>query len=380
MRYVYALLLLLAIVGGLVYVKFAQISMLIGFGEQMEAAGPPPEAVSTAVAEAATWEASVPTVGTIASSKGVAISTEVAGVVTAIEFTSGANVERGAVLLQLDARVEKAQLASAQVKRNLALTTVKRGRALVGQGAESQAQLDADENAYQSASAEIEVLKAQIARKTIRAPFSGRLGIREVDIGQYLNPGTIVTTLESVEGVYVDFDLPQQQKVSRGQKVRVTINGRPELVGDGEIVAIEPKVDPTTRMTKLRATLPDTATEVHPGMFVNVEVIQPEQAAVVAVPATAILYATYGDSVFVVEPPETPTEATGPGGQPVMNARQQFVRLGQRRGDFVSILEGVTAGQEIVTEGAFKLRHNSPVYVDNARALTASLDPTPVNR
>lgn len=380
MRYVYALLLLLAIAGGLVYVKFAQISMLIGFGEQMEAAGPPAEAVSSAVAEAATWESSVPTVGTIASSKGVAISTEVSGVVTAIEFTSGANVERGAVLLQLDARVEKAQLASAQVKRNLALTTVKRGRALIGQGAESQAQLDADENAYESASAEIEVLKAQIARKTIRAPFSGRLGIREVDIGQYLNPGTVVTTLESVEGVYVDFDLPQQQQVARGQKVRVTVNGRPELVGDGEIVAIEPKVDPTTRMTKLRATLANPATDVHPGMFVNVEVIQPDQVAVVSVPATAILYATYGDSVFVIEPPAEPTEATGPGGQPVMNARQQFVRLGQRRGDFVAILEGVEAGQEIVTEGAFKLRHNSPVYVDNERALTASLTPTPVNR
>jgi membrane fusion protein (multidrug efflux system) len=380
MRYLYALLALLAIVGGLVYVKFAQISMLIGFGEQMEAAGPPPEAVSTAVAESATWESSVPTIGTIASSKGVEISTEVAGVVSAIEFTSGASVERGAVLLQLDARVEKAQLASAQVRRNLALTTVKRGRALIASGAQSQAELDADENAYESATAEIEVLRAQIARKTIRAPFSGRLGIREIDIGQYLNPGTVVTTLESVEGVYVDFDLPQQQKVVRGQKVRVTISGRPELLGDGEIVAIDPKVDPSTRMTKLRATLADTATDVHPGMFVNVEVIQPEQVPVVSVPATAILYATYGDSVFVIEPPAEPTEATGPDGQPVMNARQQFVRLGQRRGDYVAIVEGVTAGQEIVTEGAFKLRHNSPVYVDNARPLTASLTPTPINR
>lgn len=380
MRYLYALLALVVIVGGLVYVKFAQISMLIGFGEQMEAAGPPPEAVSTAVAESATWESSVPTIGTIASSKGVEISTEVAGVVSAIEFTSGASVERGAVLLQLDARVEKAQLASAQVRRNLALTTVKRGRALIASGAQSQAELDADENAYESASAEIEVLRAQIARKTIRAPFGGRLGIREIDIGQYLNPGTVVTTLESVEGVYVDFDLPQQQKVARGQKVRVTISGRPELLGDGEIVAIDPKVDPSTRMTKLRATLADTATDVQPGMFVNVEVIQPEQVAVVSVPATAILYATYGDSVFVIEPPAEPTEATGPDGQPVMNARQQFVRLGQRRGDYVAILEGIVAGQEIVTEGAFKLRHNSPVYVDNARPLTASLTPTPINR
>jgi membrane fusion protein, multidrug efflux system len=380
MRYLVVILGLAAVIGGLVYVKFAQISSLIGMGEAMKAAGPPPEAVSTAIAGEQRWESTVPTVGTVASSKGVAISTEVAGVVSAIEFTSGASVERGAVLMQLDARVEKAQLASAQVKRSLALTTAKRARSLIASGAESAAQLDADENAYQSASADVDVLRAQIARKTIRAPFTGRLGIREVDIGQYLNPGTTVTTLESVEGVYVDFDLPQQQEVTRGQKVRVTVTGRPDFVGDGEIVAIDPKVDSSTRMTKLRATMTNADDDFHPGMFVRVEVIQPEQVSVVAIPATAILYATYGDSVFIVEPPAELTEATGPDGQPVVNARQQFVRLGARRGDFVAVLEGVTAGAEVVTEGAFKLRNNAPIYVDNERPLTASLTPTPANR
>lgn len=380
MRYLVTILALVAVIGGLAYVKFAQISSLIGKGEEMKAAGPPPEAVSSARAEEGRWESTVPTVGTVASSKGVAISTEVAGVVSAIAFTSGTTVEKGAVLVQLDARVEKAQLAAAQVRRNLALVTAKRARALAASGAESLAQIDADESAWRSASAEVDVLRAQIARKTIRAPFAGRLGIREVDLGQYLGPGTTVTTLESVEGVYVDFDLPQQLTVARGQQVRVTITGRPEFVGNGEIVAIDPKVDPTTRMTKLRATVTDADAELHPGMFVNVEVIRAEDHRVISVPATAIVYATYGDSVFVLEPPAQETSATGPDGQPVLTARQQFVRLGARRGDFVAIVDGITAGQEIVTEGAFKLRNNAPVYVDNERPLTASLTPHPANR
>ncbi len=355
MRYFLTFFGLAAVIAGLVYVKYAQISSLINMGEAMAESGPPPEAVSTAIAGEQRWEASVSTVGTIASSKGVAISTEVAGVVTAIQFESGATVDKGAVLLQLDARVEKAQLSSAQVRRNLASSTAKRARALAASGATSQAQIDADESAWESATAEVEVLKAQIARKTIRAPFAGRLGIREVDLGQYLNPGTTLTTLESVEGVYVDFDLPQQQQVARGMKVRVTVTGRPEFLGDGEIVAIEPKIDPTTRTLKLRATMTNAADDFQPGMFVSVAVLRSEDVQVVAVPATAIVYATYGDSVFIVEP-AADGGADGPGGEPVMVARQQFVRLGGRRGDYVAVLEGVTAGQELVTAGAFKLR------------------------
>ncbi len=380
MRYLVTILGLVVVVGGLVYVKWSQISALIAMGEQMQAAGPPPEAVATTPATSETWETTVPTIGTVTSAKGVAISTEVSGVVTSIAFASGATVKKGEVLVQLDARVERAQLASAQVRRDLALTTAKRSRELASSGAESQATIDADESALASARAEIEVLRAQIAKKTIRAPFSGRLGLREVDIGEYLNPGAVVTTLESVEGVNIDFDLPQQTRVTQGQQVRVTVTGRPEFLGKGEIVAIEPKIDASTRMLKLRATLSNADDSFQPGMFVNVEVIQPQQAAVVAVPATAILYATYGDSVFVVEPPAEPTEAKGPDGQPVMNARQQFVRLGARRGDFVAIEEGVAAGEEIVTEGAFKLRNNAPVYVDNDNALQASVSPTPTNR
>jgi len=389
MRYLFTFLGLVAIIGGLVYVKYAQIASLIAMGEQMAVTGPPPQAVSTYVAGVQQWEASIPTVGTIASSKGVSISTEVAGVVSSISFTSGATVSKGAVLVQIDARVEKAQLASAVVRRDLALTTVKRTRQLAGSGAASASDLDADESASQSATAEIDVLRAQIARKTIRAPFSGKLGIREVDLGQYLNPGTVLTTLESVEGVYVDFDLPQQQKIATGMKVRVTVTGRTDFTGHGEVVAVDPKVDPVTRTSKLRATITNADDDFHPGMFVNVALLKNEQVDVVAVPATAIIYATYGDSVFVVEPVPEPAEgeqpspaasATGPDGQPVMIARQQFVRLGERRGDYVAIVEGVTAGQQLVTEGAFKLRNNAAIYIDNTKVLTASIDPRPINR
>src|SRR5688572_13421226 len=231
MRYVLTILGLLLVVGGLVFVKFSQIKLLIGMGEAMAQAGPPPEAVSTTPATLQTWEASLRAVGTVASAKGVQISSEVPGVVKKIGFDSGKLVKKGDVLVVLDSRVERAQLASAQVRRELAITNVERARALGAAGAESQAQLDTDENALAQATAELEVLRAQIARKTIRAPFAGRLGIRAVNLGQYLNPGTAITTLDAVGGAYVDFELPQQhqQEMATGLPVRVTVEGMPEL-------------------------------------------------------------------------------------------------------------------------------------------------------
>lgn len=380
MRYLVTILGLALAIGGLVYVKFAQISSLIGMGEAMAKAGPPPEATSTAQATSQTWETTIAAVGTVASSKGVTVSSEISGVVVGIEFESGAAVEKGAVLLQLDARVERAQLASAQVRRNLALTTVKRARVLASSGALSQTQIDGDESALASAAAEIEVLRAQIARKTIRAPFAGRLGIRAVNLGQYLNPGTTITTLEGTSGLYVDFELPQQQDVTLGMAVRVTLAGVDGFTSSGEIVAVDPTVDPRTRNKKLRASLPQVGATLEPGMFAQVAVIRPEKRTVVVVPATAVVYATFGDSLFIVEAPKEATTATGPNGEPVMSARQAFVRLGERRGDFVAIAEGLESGQTVVVAGAFKLRNNARVYVDNSRPLTPELAPRPENR
>ncbi|MEX1366232.1 MAG: efflux RND transporter periplasmic adaptor subunit [Nannocystaceae bacterium] len=380
MRYVLTIVGLLLVVGGLAFVKVSQIQMLIGFGEAMAAAGPPPESVSTTEATAQTWETSLRAVGTVASVEGVQISGEVSGVVDQIRFESGAMVKQGDVLVELDRRVERAQLAAAQVTRDLALKTVKRTRSLGAAGAESQAQLDADESALRQASVQIDVLRAQIARKVIRAPFTGRLGIRAINTGQYLSPGTPITTLEAVDGAYVDFELPQQHQpdVTPGLPVRLSAEGMPQLDGKGTIVAIEPSLDPSTRMLKLRAAFDDPKAQLQPGMFVRVEVVLPDERTVVAAPLTAIVYAPFGDSVFIVEP--DPEGATGPEGEPVMVARQQFVRLGERRGDFVALLDGVEAGQPLVTAGAFKLRNNARVAVDNEQQPNAELRPQPGNR
>lgn len=383
MRYAFTLVGLLLVVGALAFVKISQVSLLVGLGEAMAQAGPPPEAVSTAPATEQAWEASLRTVGTVASVRGVELSSEVPGVVQRIGFESGAYVKKGEVLLELDSRVERAQLAAAQVRRDLAATNVRRTRALGAVGAESQAQLDTDESALRQATAELEVLRAQIARKVIRAPFPGRLGIRSVNLGQYLNPGTAIATLEAIDGAYVDFELPQQhhREVATGLEVRLAVDGASELAGVGTIVAIEPNVNPSTRMLALRALVADAQSVLQPGMFVRVEVVLPVKRPIIAAPLTAILYASYGDSVFVVEEPAEGAAATpGPSGEPGMVARQQFVRLGERRGDYVAVLEGVEAGQELVIGGAFKLRNNAPVYVNNELAIPSALAPTPNNR
>ncbi|PRQ06427.1 efflux RND transporter periplasmic adaptor subunit [Enhygromyxa salina] len=395
MRYIIAIVGLLLLVGGLALVKASQISMLMGLGETMAQAGPPPEAVSTAPATVETWASSLHTVGTVASVRGVEISGEVPGVVVRIAFESGELVSEGDVLVELDSRVERAQLTAAQVTRDLALTTARRSRELDAAGVETKAQLDADESAVRQASAQIEVLRAQIARKTIRAPFSGRLGIRDVNLGQYLGAGVPITTLEAVDGAYVDFDLPQhdQRDLSTGLTVRLSIEGAGEGTregtsegeregeSEGTIVAIEPSVDPSTRMVSVRALAANEQGALKPGMFVHVEVVLAGQREVVSVPLTAIVYAPYGDSVFVVEDPVEPLPTpTTPTGAPVKLARQQFVQLGERRGDFVAVLDGVEAGQEIVIGGAFKLRNNAPVFVNNTPVIEAELEPTPSNR
>jgi membrane fusion protein (multidrug efflux system) len=279
--------------------------------------------------------------------------------------------------------VERAQLASAEARRDLAERTAKRSAVLAAGNVISHSQLDEVESQLRTAHTDTASLKAQVDRKVVRAPFKGRLGIRAVNVGQYLTPGTTITTLDSIGGTFVDFSLPQEDlpSVSVGQPVRVSFEGSPEKA-EGTISAIDPTLDPTTRNVKIRATIPDQSAKPRPGMFVNVQVIQPTQKAVVAVPLTAVVHASFGDSVFVVEPkkPDSPGMSQTPAGKPVKIARQQFVRLGATRGDFVAVSKGLQAGQEIVTAGAFKLRNNSPVVVDNTVLPDAGLDPHPENR
>ena len=375
---------ILAVIGALVAVKGSQIGMLIAFGKQAEKDGPPPEAVSTAVAEEQAWEGTLTAVGSVATGKGVALSADAPGVVTRISFESGATVKQGQVLVELDANVERAQLASALARKELATTTIGRTRALAAKGAISQAQLDAYEAAVRTATTDVEGLQAQIAKKTIRAPFAGKLGIRSVNLGQYLQPGTPVTVLETTDAPHVDFSLPQEQlqKVAVGQPVRVTLEGSSDPPLSATIAAVDPTVDPTTRTIKLRADLADKPDTLRPGMFVRVAVVLPEKSKSIIVPATAIVHAPYGDSVFVIEPrkDDTPGPATTADGKPVKIARQQFVRLGEARGDFVAVLDGVKPSEEVVSAGAFKLRNNATVFVDNTKQPTPKLDPRPENR
>jgi membrane fusion protein (multidrug efflux system) len=382
-RYIVTVIGLLALVAGLAFIKFSQISSLITMGKQMEKSGPPPESVGSSTAQTEVWEGTLSAVGSIASVKGVALSNDAAGVVKRISFESGSVVKQGQVLVELDSSVERAQLGSAKSRRDIAQITAQRSRTLLASNVIAQAQVDADDATLRTANTELDAIQAQISRKVVRAPFAGRLGIRNVNLGQYLNPGTQLTTLEAIGAVYVDFTLPQQWlgKVSVGMPVRVTVEAANEVAAAGEITAVDPTVDSATRNLKLRASVVNKEDKLRPGMFAKVAVVLPERASQVIAPSTAIVHASYGDSVFVVEEkkPDAPGMRKTPDGRPVKVARQQFVRLGQSRGDFVAIIDGVTAGQELVSAGAFKLRNGSPVVVDNRVKADAQLNPRPEN-
>jgi membrane fusion protein (multidrug efflux system) len=383
MRYVIAifgLLLLLASIAGL---KAAQISTLVGAGRQAQKIGPPPEAVNTATVEEQTWEGTITAVATVAAAKGVAISNEAPGVISRLHFESGATVRRGQLLVELDSDVERAQLASVRARQKLAALSLERSRKLVESGAIAPAQLDADQSAFGSLTADAKSLEAQVDRKQVRAPFAGRLGIRAVNLGQYLAPGTPVTVLESAESLFVDFTLPQQYlgRVSQGTAVRALDAGE-KPVAEGTVTALDPAVDAVTRTFKVRADVPKHEGRLHPGMFVRARVVLSERVKVVTIPVTAVLHAAYGDSVFCVENRRGPTDAplAGPDGKPLLSARQQFVKLGETRGDFVSVLDGLRPGQLVVTAGAFKLHNGGPVIVRHDVDLHPELAPHPANR
>ncbi|MGH7437745.1 MAG: efflux RND transporter periplasmic adaptor subunit [Polyangiaceae bacterium] len=372
------LILLIAILGGL---KGAQIAKLIGFGKRAQAAGPPPETVNTYVANEQSWEQTLRSVGSVAAARGVSISNDAAGIVWRLHFESGATVREGQVLVELDTRVEQAQLASAQARTKLAATNLGRTRSLVQSGAVGEAQLDSDSAALAGARADAEALAQQIERKTVRAPFAGKLGIRLVNVGQYLPPGTPITVLESSEATYVDFDLPQEElpRLAVGMPVRLTLGGGqpggPAQSAEGSIAAVAPQVTASTRSIDVRASVPASAGWLKPGMFVEVAVIEQAKESVVAVPETAVVHASYGDSVFVVE--DAPGKGGGPEGKV---ARQQFVQLGPTRGDFVAVSKGIRAGDTVVSAGAFKLRNGLRVTVSNAVEAKPELEPRPPNR
>lgn len=383
LRWVLAIVAVLVIIGVLAGLKVAQIGSLIAFGKQMEESGAPPEAVGAGKSEKQDWEGTLTGIGSVASSKGVVVSTEVPGTITRLLFNSGDTVKAGQVLVELDSSIERAQLASAVVRKEQANTNVSRTAGLAARGAASQQQLDSEANQLKAASAEIVTLQAQIAKKTIRAPFAGKVGIRDVNLGQYLNPGTPVATLESADSVYVDFTMPQQRvsEVKVDMPVRIKLEDPKEKPLEGKVAAIEPTLQASTRSVKLRAAVPQTD-KLRPGMFVDVEVVMPDKTAYVVVPLTALVRAAYGNSVFVIEekkPDEKGMRQT-PDGQQVKVARQRFVESAGTKGDFVAITKGLEPGLEIVTIGAFKLRNNAPVVISDKAIPDAQLAPKPENR
>lgn len=363
----------LALVGGLAAVKANQIGTLINAGKAAQQAGPPPETVASIEVKKDRWEAMLAAVGSVEAGKGVSISNDSPGIVTRIRFESGAQVKAGQVLVELDTSVERAQLASTEARLGLANTTLTRTRALIKEGVATRAELDAAEASVKGLTAEVSALRAQIARKVVTAPFSGKLGIRAINVGQYLSPGTSITALQSEKDEYVDFSLPQQyfDKLRVGLSVKLTAkeNG---IDLSGVVAAVDPSVDPTTRTVQLRASTTDPAKLLRPGMFINVNVMLDKTLDVIAIPITSVVYAPYGDSVFVIE-----EDPKAPG---TKLARQQFVKLGETRGDFVEVAKGLKGGETLVSAGAFKLRNGARVAVNNKVGLAPKMDPRPANR
>ncbi|MET0343801.1 MAG: efflux RND transporter periplasmic adaptor subunit [Polyangiales bacterium] len=383
MRYFYAILGLLILIAALGGIKGAQISSLIQMGKAMEAAGPPPEAVGSGSVVELEWEGSLSAVGSVVAERGVAVSNESPGMVTKVHFDSGDTVKPGQVLVELDSSVERAQLDTLRARLDLARQTANRTRSLAETNTVTQAKVDADEAQLKTAQTELDALKAQIDRKVVRAPFAGKLGIRAVNLGQYLNPGTTVTTLEALDSVFVDFSLPQQAlaTLENGMPVRLKVAGDKPTTAEGKVAAIDPSLDEATRSIRVRASVPNQEQKLRPGMFVDVAVVLPSSGKVVAVPATAIVHASYGDSLFVIEEPkERKGPEKTPAGLPIKQARQQFVKVGEARGDFVAVLEGVKPGQQIVTAGAFKLRNNAPIAINDRVKIDPKVAPNPENR
>ena len=363
---------LFLLVAPMVAIKALQISALIAMGKTMV---PPPEAVTTAEVREETWLPSLNAVGSFAAVQGVTLASEASGTVSRINFESGAEVAAGAVLVELDTSVEEAQLASALANAELARLNLARAKSLRAQNTNSQSELDSFEAQGKQASAEVKNIRAVIAKRRVTAPFAGRVGIRQVNLGQFLAVGTPIVSLQSLDPIYVNFSLPQQNLslLSEGLGARVSTDVYPGREFTGQVTAINPDLDAATRSVKLQITLANPAGLLRPGMFGSVSVDLPVADKVLIIPATSVLYAPYGDTVFVVE------DGKDAAGVPQKTVRQQFVRLGVTRGDFVAVASGLKLGETIVSAGVFKLRNGVAISVDNSLAPDARIAPTPTD-
>ncbi|GFO54948.1 MexH family multidrug efflux RND transporter periplasmic adaptor subunit [Geomonas sp. Red276] len=387
-RILYAVILVIVVVAVLAGIKALQIKAMIDNGKKFVM---PAETVTSTVVRSETWDSSLPAVGTLNAVQGVTVACEIAGKVTDISFHPGAYVSKGDLLIRQDTATEQAQLQSALAQVDLTRTALERDKKLLAEHIMSQADFDQAKAARDQAVAQAESIRATIAKKTVRAPFSGRLGIRQVNLGQMLREGDPIVTLQSMNPIFADFALPQQQvgTLRTGQQVRVTCDALPGVTTPGRVTAINPLVDADTRNVKVEATLENSAERLRPGMFVNVAVGLPARQQVLVIPATAVLYNPYGDSVFLIvkAPPqkEAPPVKGQKGAAPPKQAdtglvlSQQFVRLGEKRGDLVAVTSGIKEGDTIVSTGVFKLRNGQSAIIDNRLAPPFQQAPKPEN-
>jgi len=370
-RIIFTIIGLLIIIGLLGGIKGLQIDRMVAQGSQSV---PPPETVTTTVVRTGSWESRLTAVGSLAAVQGVMVTAELSGKIVRIAFEPGTHVKAGDLLVQQDTSSEAAQLRAVEANVTLARLNLERLKKLLERRTVAQSQYDNAEAQYKEGVAQADATRAAIAKKNIRAPFAGRLGIRLVNLGQILNEGEPIVSLQSIDPIFVNFSLPQQQlaQIQTGLTVRVTSDALPGEAIEGRITAISPEVDAATRNIRIQATLTNHQERLRPGMFGNVTVVLPAAKNVLAVPATAVLYAPYSDSVFVVDEKKSANNE-----KPGLVVRQQIVQLGEKRGDFVAVVSGLKAGETIVSTGAFKLRNGQAVVVDNTLAPEFKLSPEP---
>jgi membrane fusion protein (multidrug efflux system) len=364
---------LIAIAVVVIGIKALQIVTMISSGKKMV---PPPTTVTSAKVEKGDWEPILSAVGSISPVQGAMISAELAGTVSDVQFENGASVKKGDVLLKLDASSEQAQLRSADADAALAKNDFDRARDLSARKVISAAEFDAAQSKFTQKKAAIDNMRALIDKKEIHAPFDGVAGIRTVNPGQMVKVGDPLVSLQTLDRVYVDFSMPQQQMadLKAGLPIKVTTDAIPGREFEGKLTAVNSSIDSTTRNVTLQATLDNPDHALRSGMFARVKVLLPQKNPTLFIPATAVAYAPYGNSVYVIE--KKHDEKTR---KDALIIRQQFVRTGEARGDFVAVTEGLKAGDQIVSTGVFKLRNGLDVVVDNTLAPNPQLAPRPVD-
>lgn len=366
-RFIIAILALVLIGGGIVGFNLFRSKMIAQFFATMK---PAPVAVSVTDAVPQRWTPGIEAIGTASAARGVDLATEASGIVREIRFAANDHVEQGHLLVQIDDRQERADLAAAQAALDLAETTLTRARELRDRGVSANTTLDSAEAEAVSARSTVAKLQAVLETKQLNAPFAGTIGIPQIEVGQYVTPGTVYATLQDIRHMRVDFTLSEQQAgiVKPGMSVTVTPESGEDTLA-GTVTGIEPKIDPNSRLVTIRAELPDAGTTLTPGQFLRVRVNLPEEEGIIALPQTVVSSTLYGDSVFVVrtETPEGASEAQ-------LVARQVFVTLGRRAGDKIEIVKGVVAGDKIVDAGQNKLTSGAVVKIseENGTAVPAA--------